>query len=58
VPSLERVWAAGPVLEVTVTRRGFVGKFSRFRFRAGNVPRRQDLCLAPGAAKPTRCPRR
>jgi hypothetical protein len=58
IRSLERAWRAGPVLEVTVTRRGFIGKFSRFRFRAGNVPRRQDLCIAPGSARPSRCPRR
>jgi hypothetical protein len=58
VRSLERVWPAGPVLEVTVTKSGFIGKFSRFRFRSGNVPRRQDLCIAPGAKKPKRCPRR
>jgi hypothetical protein len=57
VRSLERVWRAGPLLEVTVTRPGFIGKFSRFRFRAGNAPRRQDLCIAPGAKKPRRCPR-
>jgi hypothetical protein len=58
IRALERRWRAGTVLEVTVTRRGFIGKFSRFRFRAGNVPRRQDHCIAPGARKPTRCPRR
>lgn len=57
IHSLERAWGGGPVLEVTVTRRGFIGKFSRFRFRAANVPRRQDLCIAPGSAKPRRCPR-
>src|SRR4051794_33497573 len=57
VRSLERDWRAGPVLEVTVTRRGFIGKLSRFRFRSGNVPRRQDLCLKPGAKRPSRCPR-
>lgn len=57
VRSLERRWRPGTVLEVTIGRRGFIGKFSRFRFRAGNVPRRQDQCLPPGAAKPRRCPR-
>jgi hypothetical protein len=57
VRSLERVWRAGPLLEVTVTKSGFIGKFSRFRFRSGTVPRRQDLCIAPGAKKPKRCPR-
>jgi hypothetical protein len=57
VRSLERGWRAGPVLEVTVIKSGFIGKFSRFRFRAGTVPRRQDLCIAPGAKKPRRCPR-
>jgi hypothetical protein len=57
VRSLERVWPAGPVLEVTVTKAGFIGKFSRFRFRASAAPRREDLCIAPGAKKPKRCPR-
>jgi hypothetical protein len=57
VRSLERRWRPGAVLEVTISRRGFIGKFSRFRFRAGNVPKRQDQCLAPGARKPRRCPR-
>jgi hypothetical protein len=57
VRALERTWRAGPLLEVTVTKTGFIGKFSRFRFRAGNVPRRKDLCIAPGARRPTRCPR-
>jgi hypothetical protein len=57
VRSLERRWRPGAVLEVTIGRPGFIGKFSRFRFRAGNVPRRQDQCLPPGAAKPRRCPR-
>jgi hypothetical protein len=54
--SLERRWRPGAVLEVTVARRGFIGKFSRFRFRAGNVPRRQDQCLPPRATRPRRCP--
>jgi len=54
--SLERRWRPGTVLEITIGRRGFIGKFSRFRFRAGNVPKRQDQCLPPGARKPRRCP--
>jgi hypothetical protein len=56
--SLERAWRAGTVLDVTIGRRGFIGKFSRFSFRAGAVPRRQDRCLRPGATRPSRCPRR
>jgi hypothetical protein len=57
VRSLERRWRPGAVLEVTIGRPGFIGKFSRFRFRAGAVPKRQDQCLPPGARKPRRCPR-
>lgn len=54
---LERRWLPGQMLEVTISRRGFVGKFSRFRIRRDRAPARQDLCLAPAARKPTRCPR-
>lgn len=57
VRSLERRWRPGALLEVNIGRSGFIGKFSRFRFRSGAVPGRRDLCLRPGAKKPSRCPR-
>jgi hypothetical protein len=57
VRALERQLRAGIVLDVTVTRSGFIGKYSRFRIRRGKVPLKRNLCLRPGARKPTRCPR-
>ena len=58
VRRLERVLRAGVVIEVVITRRGFIGKYSRFRIRRGRAPARIDRCLPPGARRPTRCPRR
>jgi len=46
---------AGTRLEIRVTKAGFIGKVTRLRMRAGRSPRRDDLCLAPGATAPTRC---
>jgi hypothetical protein len=57
VHALERRLRAGITIEVTIGRRGFIGKFSRFRIRRGSVPARTDLCLRPAARRPTRCPR-
>ena len=51
----QRAFRAGQVLEVRVTGRRRVGKFTRVRFRRGRPPRRSDLCLAPGAKRPARC---
>lgn len=45
----------GVVLEVRVTKAGAIGVVVRFTVRKGNVPRRQALCLPPGAAAPTSC---
>ncbi len=45
----------GTLIEVRVTKRGEVGKFTRFRIRKGKPPKRTDRCLAPGAKHPARC---
>jgi len=45
----------GTLIEIRVTKRGEVGKFTRFRIRKGKPPKRTDRCLAPGARHPTRC---
>jgi hypothetical protein len=57
IGALERSLPAGLTLSVTVTRRGFIGKYSRFRIRRGKIPARADRCLRPGARRPSRCPR-
>jgi hypothetical protein len=46
----------GTLIEVRVTKRGEVGKYTRFRIRKGKPPLRTDRCLPPGASRPARCP--
>ena len=58
VRSLQRRLRAGTRIVVIVGRRGYIGKYSRFRIRAGRVPARRDACLRPGARRPSRCPKR
>ncbi len=47
--------AAGAIIEVRVTSRGFIGKYTRLTFRTGRAPARTDACLAPGSSRPVRC---
>jgi hypothetical protein len=51
----ERALPAGTRLELRITRRGFVGKYTSFVIRRGAAPERQDRCLPPGSSKPERC---
>jgi PKD repeat protein len=46
----------GTIVEVFVTAPRRIGKYTRFKVRAGAAPARSDLCLAPGAAQPRACP--
>jgi PKD repeat protein len=46
----------GTVIEIHVTKRGEVGKYTRFVIRKGRPPKRVDRCLAPGSKRPVRCP--
>jgi PKD domain len=52
----ERRLRAGTRLELFVTQPGRIGKYTRFRIRAGKPPARVDRCLMPGRARPIRCP--
>jgi hypothetical protein len=56
VKRLERLLPAGVVVKVYVTKRGFIGKYTRFKIRGGAAPARTDRCLPPGSWKPVRCP--
>lgn len=47
---------AGAVIEVLVSRKDRIGKYTRFRIREGRSPKRMDRCLMPGATKGSRCP--
>jgi hypothetical protein len=46
----------GTLIEILVTKRGEVGKYTRFRIRGGKAPVRVDRCLPPGSRRPARCP--
>jgi PKD repeat protein len=46
----------GTVIEIRVTARGEVGKYTRFVIRKGRPPKRVDRCLVPGSKRPVRCP--
>jgi hypothetical protein len=51
----ERNLAAGARITVAITMDGFIGRFTRFKIRAGKAPKRTDLCLHPGTRKPSAC---
>src|SRR5262249_13202942 len=43
----ERSLQAGVTLEIRVTKRGQIGKYTRFVVRRGKLPARLDTCLEP-----------
>jgi chitodextrinase len=51
----ERRLRAGARLELFVRKAGLIGKYTRFRIRAGEAPARVDRCLLPGRRRPVRC---
>jgi len=51
----ERSLAAHAVLEVFVTNPPTIGKYTRLTVRKGLAPLRRDLCILPGANRPSRC---
>jgi hypothetical protein len=54
--AFERRLRAGTQIGIFVRRSGTIGKYTRFRIRAGAPPKRVDLCLYPGRARPAPCP--
>jgi Ca2+-binding RTX toxin-like protein len=46
----------GARFEVRVTKPATIGPVARLTVRLGKPPKRADLCIAPGAKKPSRCP--
>lgn len=55
VRALERDFRSGTVIEVLVTRRGRVGKYTRFRVRSGRAPARTDGCATFAPSTRARC---
>jgi large repetitive protein len=54
--AFERRLRAGTKISVSVTLDGFIGKQTVFTIRRGKAPKRVDLCLQPGAKRPSACP--
>jgi hypothetical protein len=52
----QRRLRARTVLELVITKPGFVGKYTRFRIRRRRPPLRTDLCVQPGATTASACP--
>jgi hypothetical protein len=52
---LERYLRAGVAITIRVTRRGFIGKYTRVVIRGRKPPRRRDACLVPGHIRPRSC---
>jgi hypothetical protein len=52
----ERHVLAGSALQIAITKPGYVGKFTRFRFRLRRAPLRLDACVKPGSWSPVQCP--
>lgn len=52
----ERRLAAGTRLRLFVRQENRIGKYTSFLIRAGEAPKRVDLCLFPTRRSPGRCP--
>lgn len=52
----QRFLRPGTTLAVSVTKKGTIGKYTRFRIRSGHRPQRIDACLKPGSSRPSACP--
>jgi hypothetical protein len=51
-----RTLRPGAVLEVWITRKDTIGKYTRFRIRRRKAPKRTDQCVMPDTTTPTPCP--
>jgi hypothetical protein len=56
VGSPEPLLRPGAVLEVSITKQGEIGKYTRYGIRKRRPPKRIDRCLLPGVTNPTACP--
>jgi hypothetical protein len=52
----ERFLPGGVELQVSVSKKGMVGKYTRIKIRKLALPVRTDRCLLPGKSKPAACP--
>jgi hypothetical protein len=55
--ALKRTLGNGAIVRVYVSKKGQIGKYTRFRIQKGKAPVRVDMCLpANGSSKPRTCP--
>ena len=52
----ERFLRSGIVLEVRVSKPGWIGKYTRLTIRRGKLPERDDKCLDPAGVRTLVCP--
>jgi hypothetical protein len=55
--AMERRMRVGTTIEVFITAPGRIGRYTSFAIRPKVAPLRRDLCLIPGRARPTTCPK-
>jgi hypothetical protein len=53
---LERELPAGTRIDITITKRDFIGKWTTIKIRRGAPPARLDRCMYPGGRRPFTCP--
>jgi len=56
VRTFERRVRVGTSLRIYVTKKGFIGKYTRFRIQRNRPPLRQDRCARFAGADPRPCP--
>jgi hypothetical protein len=56
IRALERLLRPGVRVRFYITKRGAIGKYTKFRFRRARAPVRTDSCLLPGKWTPSQCP--
>jgi hypothetical protein len=54
--AFQRRLRAGTRLDITVTKSGYIGKWTTIVIRKDRPPRRADRCVYPGARRPAPCP--
>jgi hypothetical protein len=58
IRAFERDLRAGTRLTITISKPGFITKVTTVTIRRGRAPARSDMCIVPGARKPSACPAR
>jgi PKD repeat protein len=55
IHKLERRLRVGTVIEIRITKKNSIGKYTRFVIRRNAAPSRRDLCVGPASKRPVRC---